>query len=283
VFGSVAIPVKTCPKDCPPARRRFRTGVEARDRADRDHLDAVTIELNQGYVNPFVLLLTFAPWLVGAIIRDHRQMNDRLVEVGRQLEAETQRVADEAVRLERANIERELHDIVAHCVSVMVIQAYAGERIARTDHGSATEAFDHIAEAAGQAKLEIAYLVELLAEEPTTMSGRDLAESLENLVAGARTTGLDICLHITGSTVEVSPESAVVAYRVVQESVTNALKHSPCAPITISVDCGADDVAIGRDQHHRTFRKLASCRDGRPDRDPGPRQRNRWHLLRRAG
>ena len=204
----------------------------------------VTIELNQGYVNPFILVLTFGPWLVGAVIRDRRQMNDRLVEVGRQLEAESQWVADEAVRLERAHIARELHDIVAHCVSVMVIQAYAGERIARTDQGSATEAFDHIAEAAGQAKLEIAYLVELLGEEPATMSDRDLATSLETLVAGARTTGLHICLHITGDPVQVSPESAIVAYRVVQESVTNALKHSPGAPISISVDCGNDDVAI---------------------------------------
>ena len=53
---------------------------------------AVTIELNQGYVNPFVLVVTLGPWFVGAVIRDRRQMTQRLVEVGRELEAESQHV-----------------------------------------------------------------------------------------------------------------------------------------------------------------------------------------------
>jgi signal transduction histidine kinase len=204
---------------------------------------AITIELNQGYVNPFVLALLIAPWLVGVVIRDRQQMNRRLVEVGRQIEVESQQLADEAVRLERARIARELHDIVGHCVSVMVVQAYAGERLAGTDRISATQAFDHIADAANQAKQEIAYLVELLADEPTMTPDRELANHLQNLVDRARTIGLEIALHLTGQPQEVPPDSAVVAYRVVQESITNALKHSPGAPITISVDCGTD-VAI---------------------------------------
>lgn len=201
---------------------------------------AVTIELNQGYVNPFVLVLTLGPWLVGVVIRDRRQMTERLVAVGRELEVESQMLADEAVRLERAHIARELHDIVAHCVSVMVVQAYAGERLATTDQTSATEAFDHIADAANQAKQEIARLVDLLADEPTVEPSRELADNLQDLVTGARSTGLDIRLHLTGRPEQVPPESAVVAYRVVQESITNALKHSPGAPIEISVDCGAE-------------------------------------------
>jgi signal transduction histidine kinase len=213
---------------------------------------AVTIELNQGYVNPFVLVVTLVPWFVGVVIRDRQQMNRRLIEVGQQLEAESQQLADEAVRLERARIARELHDIVAHCLSVMVIQAYAGERLASTDQRSATEAFEHIANAAGQAKQEIAHLVELLADQPAVTEDRDLAENLENLVAGGRATGLDIRLHLNGRPNQVAATSAVVAYRVVQESLTNALKHSPGAPIDISVDCGTEiviDVINATPQH----------------------------------
>jgi len=204
---------------------------------------AITIELNQGYVNPFVLALLIAPWLVGVVIRDRLQMNKSLIEVGQKLEIESQQLAEEAVRLERARIARELHDIVGHCVSVMVVQAYAGERLAGTDPNSATQAFDHIADAASQAKQEIAHLVVLLGDDPPIRPDRELAENLNGLVDGARTIGLDICLHVTGHPEDVPPDSAVVAYRVVQESITNALKHSPGAPINISVDCGTD-VAI---------------------------------------
>jgi signal transduction histidine kinase len=201
---------------------------------------AVTIELNQGYLNPFVLVITLVPWLIGAIIRDRRQITQRLADVGRQLEDESERLADEAVRLERARIGRELHDIVAHCVSVMVVQAYAGERLATTDQTSAAEAFDHIANAAGQAKQEIAHLVDLLADRPIARPDGDIATSLHRLVSGARATGLDIRLHLAGRPEDVAPEPAVLAYRVVQESITNALKHSPGAPVDVSVDCATD-------------------------------------------
>ena len=202
----------------------------------------MTIELNQGYVNPFVLALTLGPWFVGMVIRDRQKINQRLLQVGRELETESQQLADEAVRLERARIARELHDIVAHCLSVMVVQAYAGERLAGSDQISATEAFDHISDAAGQAKLEIGHLVELLADDPPVRPDRQLARNLQDLVAGARSTGLDIHLHLTGSPDDIPSESAIVAYRVVQESITNALKHSPGAPIDVSVDCGAQVV-----------------------------------------
>ena len=90
---------------------------------------AATVEVTQGF-NPFVLVITLGPWLAGAIILDRQQVARRLAEVGREIEAESERLADQAVKLERARVARELHDIVAHCVSVMVVQAYAGERLA---------------------------------------------------------------------------------------------------------------------------------------------------------
>jgi signal transduction histidine kinase len=193
-----------------------------------------------GGFNPFVLVITFGPWLAGALVRERQQMARRLEEVGRELESESQLLAEQAVKLERTRIARELHDIVAHCVSVMVVQAYAGERLMATDPDSASEAFEHIAEAADQARQEIAYLVDLLDGESTSPSAGDLARSLSDLAAGAAATGLDVELHVTGNPEVVSAAASAVAYRVVQEGVTNALKHSPGAPIVIAVDCNSD-------------------------------------------
>lgn len=200
---------------------------------------AATVEVTQGF-NPFVLVITLGPWLAGAVILDRQQVARRLAEVGREIEAESERLADQAVKLERARVARELHDIVAHCVSVMVVQAYAGERLAVADERSATEAFDHIADAAGQAQREIAHLVDLLDVAQGSVPSRDLAPALQELVAGAAATGLGVRLVVTGRPNQVPAPAAAVAYRVVQEGVTNAIKHSPGAPIVINVECSTD-------------------------------------------
>jgi signal transduction histidine kinase len=79
-----------------------------------------------------------------------------------------------------------------------------------------------------------------LAEVPSARPRGDIAANLRHLIAGARATGLDVRLHLAGHPDQVSAEPAILAYRVVQESITNALKHSPGAPIDVSVDCAAD-------------------------------------------
>jgi signal transduction histidine kinase len=193
-----------------------------------------------GPFNPFVLVIVLGPWLAGAVVRERQQMTKRLEDVGRELESESQLLAEEAVRLERAHIARELHDVVAHCVSVMVVQAYAGERLVATDPDSATQAFDHIATVADQAQEEIAHLVDLLDGASVSPTAVGLTRSLRDLADGAAATGLDVKLHVTGSPEAVSADASAVAYRVVQEGVTNALKHSPGAPILIAVDCATD-------------------------------------------
>jgi signal transduction histidine kinase len=190
--------------------------------------------------NPFILVTTLGPWVAATVVRARQQVARRLEEVGRELESESRLVAAEAVRLERARIARELHDVVAHCVSVMVVQAYAGDRLVATDPDLASQAFEHIASAADQARQEIAYLVALLDGEAGSSGGRDLAAALQSLADGAAATGLNVELHVNGHPESVSAGASAVAYRVVQEAVTNALKHSPGAPIVISVDCRSD-------------------------------------------
>lgn len=183
------------------------------------------------------------------MLRQRRAVIGQLTEAGRAIEAESQAVAEEAVRLERARIARELHDVVAHCVSVMVVQAYAGELLTTSDRDAAAEAFDQIADTATQADREIAYLVSLLDEsspaDPLSpfpgaafLTGEHFPVAVQSLVASAKATGLDVTLHIAGSTGDLQSAAAVAAYRIVQEGITNALKHSRGSPIQVSIAIG---------------------------------------------
>ena len=126
----------------------------------------VGLELAAGGFNPLVVVLTIGPWAVGLVVRSRRHLTEQLAVRGRELETERALFAAEAVRYERARIARELHDIVAHCVSVMVIQASAGQRLTAVDPSRAAEAFDSIGEAARQAEAEIGRLVGHQAEPP---------------------------------------------------------------------------------------------------------------------
>ena len=84
------------------------------------------LALGLAQFNPIIVVVTIGSWAVGLVVRSRRQITEQLAARGRELEAERELFAAEAVRYERGRIARELHDIVAHCVSVMVIQASAG-------------------------------------------------------------------------------------------------------------------------------------------------------------
>src|SRR3984885_12187681 len=113
-------------------------------------------------LNPIIIVVEAGPGALGLVFRSRRNLTEQLAARGRELEAERALFAAEAVRYERARIARELHDIVAHCVSVMVIQAGAGQRLTAADPVLAAQAFGYIGEAARQAEAEIGRLLDLL-------------------------------------------------------------------------------------------------------------------------
>jgi signal transduction histidine kinase len=184
--------------------------------------------------NPFIVVGTVGPFGLGLVMRSRRALTSQLAARGAELEAERELFAAEAVRYERARIARELHDIVAHCISVMVIQAGAGQRLAGQDPALAAEAFDAICEAVRQAESEIGRLVELL-EHDHGPRGIDGIRLVDELVARAGAAGLAVTCRLRGSADGMPEQVCQATYRVVQESLTNALKHAPGAPVDVVI------------------------------------------------
>ena len=140
-------------------------------------------------------------WGAGRAMRAHEVVARRLKERAAELAEEREAYAQLSVRYERARIAAELHDIVAHAISVMVVQASAGQRLAAVDPELTTQTFHHIADAARQAEDDMGRLVALLGDEPAGPAP-DLA-LVEELVARAAGSGLDVTLRLEGTVDEV--------------------------------------------------------------------------------
>jgi signal transduction histidine kinase len=246
---------------------------------------------NSGF-NPIFEMVTVAPWFGGVVVSSRRRLATELEARARELEEEREMFAVASVRYERARIARELHDIVAHCISLMVVQAGAGERLAQSDPDGAVRALALIADAASQAEVEIDRLVEFLDASVRPGPGTGL-RIVEGLVDRARASGLAVSCNFIGECEDLAEGSADAAYRLVQEAVTNAMKHASGAPIyitieghmaTVSVDIvngparGTPSVLAGSGGGHG----LTGMRE-RADRcggtfDAGPTAQGGWHV-----
>ena len=163
------------------------------------------------------------------------------------LERENAEAVRRATEVERARIARELHDVVTHNVSVMVIQAGAARKVLEGSPEQAREALLSV-EASGRAAMtELRHVMGLLTtdgETPDLTPQPGMAE-LESLVGRVRDAGLPVELVVTGSPDLPLPDGVVLAgYRVVQEALTNAMKHAAGASAVVRVDYGADRLTI---------------------------------------
>ncbi len=185
--------------------------------------------------DPIVLVVFTVPaWVAGRAMRARARLTVQLADRARELERERAAYVHEAVRYERARIARDLHDIIAHNLSMIVVQAGAGRRALGSDPAIVTRALRHIEGGAQRAELEIAQFVDLLADD-TTEARRGGLRALDELVRRATASGLSLSYIPSGEPDDVSPELADAAFHVAQEGLTNALKHAPGAPIRIAV------------------------------------------------
>lgn len=185
-------------------------------------------------------------WVLGDRVRTRRAytaaLEDRAVRLEREREAE----AKAAVLDERNRMARELHDVVAHGVSVIVVQATAARRVLPNDVAAAEEALASI-EATGRTALsELRTLLGALRTDDELGSLRpqpDLA-ALPELVERTRLAGLPVELRIAGNRRPLTPGVDVSAYRIVQEGLTNVLKHAPGARATVVVGYEDDGLRV---------------------------------------
>jgi len=181
-------------------------------------------------------LLPATAWAAGRALGERERVVERLAERAQELETEREAYARLSVRYERARIASELHDIVAHAISVMVVQAGAGQRLAAVDPELTAETFEAIAGAARQAESDMGRLVALLGDAEAIGPTPDLP-LVGELVARAAGSGLDISLRLEGDRESLPPVVAQVAYRVVQEGLTNALRHASGSSVEVRL-CG---------------------------------------------
>jgi signal transduction histidine kinase len=204
---------------------------------------AACVEIANQSFNPIGLVITAGPWLAGRVVLSRRRLAEQLQARNEELRAEQERFAQESVRYERARIARELHDIVAHCLSIMVVQASAGQRAAPADRAGVAQALESVAEATAKAQTEIGALAGMLSGKLPSGTAPRL-EMADELVRRASMTGLDVSCRFHGQHDQLSPAASEAAYRLIQEALTNALKHAPGAPVEIAIDEREAAVAV---------------------------------------
>ncbi|HWU05082.1 MAG TPA: sensor histidine kinase [Streptomyces sp.] len=173
---------------------------------------------------PFVLA-----WVLGDSIRTRRAYFDQLEERAARLEREREAQSKVAVAAERARIARELHDVVAHNVSVMVVQADGAAYVMDSSPEQARQALETISGTGRQALAEMRRLLGVLRTGDSPESGEYVpqpdVEQIEELVGKVRETGLTVDFKIEGTPRPLPSGVELTAYRIVQEALTNTRKH----------------------------------------------------------
>jgi signal transduction histidine kinase len=180
------------------------------------------------------VILFVAAYALGAIARSRRELIATL-------EARAQRLAAdyaEAASRERERIARDMHDIIAHSVSLIVVQAEAGPVVVRSDPDRAVSVFDAIADAGRDALAQLRRTLGVLRSEGASRAPQPGLDALGALVTQARGAGLAATLEETGTRRPIAPDTAVAAYRVVQESLTNVVKHAHAGTVEVRLRWG---------------------------------------------
>jgi signal transduction histidine kinase len=175
----------------------------------------------------FALIWVGGPGLAGAVFRHQLERAARLADRAARAELQREEHAGRALRRERDRIAREMHDTVAHAVSVMVLQAGAVRSRLPDEFASERAALDQCEETGRRSIADLRRLLGLLREdEGSDLEPQPTLDQLEALGEESRLLGLDVTLRTEGVPAPVDPSVEVSAYRIVQEALTNVRKHA---------------------------------------------------------
>lgn len=195
----------------------------------------------------FAVTMVAAPWLAGRLVRMRTNEAVRHALRAQQLEREQAEREQAAVAQERARIAREMHDIIAHSVSVMTVQAGAIEEVIDQDPRQARAAATSIRWTGRQALVDLRGLLGLLrdcGQSAEVLSPQPGLADLEDLLERVRSAGVDVRLEVEGTPRPLPPGVDLSAFRVVQEALTNTMKHAHARSARVGVEYRSEHVAI---------------------------------------
>jgi signal transduction histidine kinase len=175
-------------------------------------------------------------WLVGFALRERTEQTEAAEERALRAEREREAAARVAVAEERARIARELHDVVAHAVSVMVLQVGAVRHRLPQSATQDREALQNVEQAGRTALTEMRRLLNAMRrDDEVELLPQPGLDDLESLVADIRAAGLPVRVQVQGQPVALPPGLDLSAYRIVQEGLTNSLKHAGASQAEVEV------------------------------------------------
>ena len=194
----------------------------------------------------FVPVLFGIAWLAGFAIRERATQAEAAEQRALQAEREREENARRAVFEERVRIARELHDVVAHHVSMMGVQAGAARVVIDRDRDRAKEALSAIEQSSRQAVAELHRLLGFLRQEGDTddLAPQPGLDQLDRLAQSMRDSDLDVAVSVEGEARSLPSTVDVSAYRIVQEALTNTLKHSAASHADVHVRFRPDELEL---------------------------------------
>lgn len=211
-------------------------------------VSALTSTVGPGPTSTSVPLLVAGAWFLGNAVRTRRRYTETLEAKNRELELAEHELARQAVTEERLRIARELHDIVAHSMSVVAVHAGTGRMVAGDDPAAAERALATIEATTRTALGEMRRLLGVLrspgGDDPAALGPAPGLADLDRLVADVARSGVNVELRVHGNRPDVPPGVDLSAYRVAQEALTNVIRHAGPARATVDVRYTAGGVTV---------------------------------------
>ncbi|PSL08385.1 signal transduction histidine kinase [Haloactinopolyspora alba] len=195
----------------------------------------------------YVALVFVVVWALGVVIAERRAYATELEATTAELRAAQHQLADRAVADERARIARELHDVIAHAMSVITVQAGVGAHLIESRPAKAGESLSAIERTGREALSEMRRMLTVLRDpdpagpRPGPQPGLD---DVAGLVAAAADAGVVVTVETDGAPRPLPPGLDLAAYRVVQEALTNVVKHAGGARAQLTIGYRADELVI---------------------------------------
>jgi signal transduction histidine kinase len=200
-----------------------------------------------------VIFFGIVPWAVGRVIRTQTALARELTEKAEREQIAREEAETRAAAAERTRVARELHDVLAHNLSVMVIQASAARRVADRDPAAAVEAAERISRTGREALSELRHLFgpvrkqhgdSLGAHQGDALGASPGLANLDHLASRAHRAGVPVQVRVEGKPLQLSPGADLAAYRVAQEALTNTLKHSHGSQAIVTIRYEPGDVVV---------------------------------------